>query len=121
MKHKGFEILPSYYPGSDFIVTKDDRIIDRKPKISGIQYYEIFDLTDGSRFGTGTSKDDCKDQINQSLAKMGMADNTEKSWEKVDGYYPGFHQDWKNKQDEVIRQIRDEYDQRRLEAKRCKI
>ncbi len=110
MNYKGFEIAPVYFVGSDFKVGQNGTIIPTKPVV---QYYQIIDPKDGTVQDTNVSRDECKQIIRDLLQKLGMKDNTNKSWEKLEGYYPGFHEDWKNRNDALIRKIRDDFELQR--------
>ncbi len=85
MKYKGFVISPSYFIGGTFRITKDGRVINRKPTNKDIEYYEIFDpMENMNRWGAEFTISDCKTAINEVLSLMNMKDNTPSSWAKLD-------------------------------------
>ena len=81
MRYKGFIIKPVYTVGSDFTVTKNNTIRNRRPKI---EYYEILDpMEDNNRWIAEDTVEQCKESIDSFLKKAGLRDNLKKSWDKL--------------------------------------
>ena len=85
MKYKGFEIEPSYFVGSTFVITKDDQVKDRKPTRKDVEYYEVFDpMENGKRSFAEDDIKTCKQEIDRILGIMGMKDNKPETWAKLE-------------------------------------
>jgi hypothetical protein len=83
--YKGFSIVPVYHIGSTFTVHEDGRVTDRKPTAKDIAYYVVVDPIDyDKRWIAENTIEDCKNSIDQFLAKAGMEDNKPETWAKLD-------------------------------------
>lgn len=84
MKYKGFNITPFYHVGSTYRLVNGRRI-DRKPTSKDIAYYEIYDpMENNRRHGAEFTIKECKQRIDEMLKEMGMKDNTQESWDKLE-------------------------------------
>jgi hypothetical protein len=82
MKYKGFDIEPVYSACADWRLNKDGAVVAKRVKSSDIEYYEVRDpIEGGKRFFAENTIAECKSEINRILAKLGMKDNTKKSWD----------------------------------------
>jgi len=85
MKYKGFEIIPVYHAGSDFNV-KNGVVKACKPKSADIAYYDIIDpIENNKKHCAEFTIKECKKTIDGLLKLLGMVDNTQKSWDKLEG------------------------------------
>jgi hypothetical protein len=85
MKYKGFDIEPVYSACADWRLTKDGAVVTKHVKSSDIEYYEVRDpIEGGKRFFAENTIAECKSEINRILAKLGMKDNTKKSWDLLE-------------------------------------
>jgi hypothetical protein len=84
MKYKGFCILPVYSLCADWTLDQHNRVVSKKPTSSDIEYYEILDpMENDKRWIAEDTVRQCKETIDTFLKKVGMKDNTPKSWEKL--------------------------------------
>jgi len=84
MNYRGFEIKPVYSLCADWKLDQHNRIVPRNPKPSDIEYYEVLDPMEGHRRQMAESTiTQCKQEIDKLLDKLGMKDNTAKSWESL--------------------------------------
>lgn len=85
MKYKGFDIEPVYLAGADFKLTKEGSVVSKTPKSCDIEYYVVRDpIEGGKRFFAENSIAECKKEIDRILVKLGMKDNTKKSWDLLE-------------------------------------
>ena len=85
MKYKGFIIDPVYSACADWRLDKHGSVVAKRVKSSDIEYYEVRDpIEGGKRFFAENTIDECKSEINRILAKLGMKDNTKKSWDLLE-------------------------------------
>jgi hypothetical protein len=85
MRYKGFIIKRVYSVGSDFTVTSNNTIKNRRPKKEDIEYYEILDpMEDNNRWIAEDTVAECKESIDKFLKKVGMKDNLKSSWKKLE-------------------------------------
>lgn len=71
MRYKGYNILPVYCAGSDFTVTENNTIRNRRPKKADIEYYEAIEYgSDVWQFREFTITE-CKTAINNLNAIIG--------------------------------------------------
>lgn len=85
MKYKGFIINPVYSLCADWRLDKHGSVVAKRVKSSDIEYYEVLDpIEGGKRFFAENTIDECKSEINRILVKLGMKDNTRKSWDLLE-------------------------------------
>jgi hypothetical protein len=89
MRYKGFIIQPVYNSvmrdGKLWDMDKQGRDVWRNPRKSDIDYYEILDpMENDKRWVVEDSLIECKATIDAFLQKVGMKDNSPKSWAKLD-------------------------------------
>lgn len=76
MKYKGFVIEPSYLTGSDFKITKNGILKERKPTSKDIEYYVIYDpINNMNKWIVEFTIKECKQTIDEFLTKTGMRSN----------------------------------------------
>lgn len=85
MKYKGFNILVHYCIAANWKLNKFDQVVNRIPKKEDIEYYEVFDpMENNDRWIAENTIAQCKGTIDQFLLSVGMKDNTQCSWDKLE-------------------------------------
>ena len=85
MRYKGFIINPVYSLCADWRLNKHGSVVAKRVKPADIEYYEVLDPIDGGkRFFAENTIVDCQREINRILVKLGMKDNTKKSWDLLE-------------------------------------
>ena len=84
LKHKGFDIKPSYSICADWKLSTLGEVVGCAPKKDDIEWYDIFDpMCNDERWISCDTIRECKMLIDSYLEDVGMKDNTLASWNKI--------------------------------------